>query len=826
MKNLRLLCFLAALAACLFAGLSFEGVSAGPAAPIEHTLFQPDGSELIAKQWGDEWSNGFETLDGYTIIQDDLGWWVFAQVVDGQLKTYLLAGKTVPVGSEVPAGLDTHLRPAVEKPEHQGLPVIEYQNRGPQPVLVLLASFSDRSGTYTAAQFASQVFGSTGSVKDFYDKSSYSNLNLYPVTETHGTANDGVVGWLSLPYAHPNTGSTFTTANQWIVYDALTQANSFVNFAFYDTNVDGYISSSELHVLVVVAGYEASYSLTPNTPNVWAHHWDLNGVGFPYLDGVYLGDWYHNGGYSQIGEIHQNHIATIGVMAHELGHDLSWPDLYDTDYTSHGTGDWSIMSTGVWNATGTNPIGSSPAMPDAWLKWYQGWLTPTVISGTQTGVIIPQSETNASAFLLAPNPGGVDWEWYQYSGSGEYFLVENRQLTSYDAGLPGCGLHILHIDENVGIYTPNDNESHPLVKFMEADGLNEIKNGTDPGDTGDPFPGSTNNRTFDYWSTPNSRLYSGADSLASVKNITNCSAFMTADLAYTGVTNQNPLANAGPDQVVFTNLMVTLDGSGSFDPDGNYPLTYSWSQASGLLITLINPGTVSPTFIALSQPAVVVLQLVVTDSLGAVSSPDFVTITILNNPPIADAGPNQTVSTLSLVTLDGTGSFDPDGNLPLTYQWFQTSGPGVPLSNPQAVQPTFPAPPTPCVLTFDLYVFDSLGGASPPDSVTITVQNQAPIADAGPDQTVMIESLVALDGSASSDPDGHTPLTYQWTQTAGPVVVLDNPAACSPTFVSPSGVSTLTFSLVVTDSLMQASVPDTVNIYVTGFKVYIPIAIK
>lgn len=86
MKNLRLLCFLAALAACLFAGLSFEGVSAGPAAPIEHTLFQPDGSELIAKQWGDEWSNGFETLDGYTIIQDDLGWWVYANLVDGQLK--------------------------------------------------------------------------------------------------------------------------------------------------------------------------------------------------------------------------------------------------------------------------------------------------------------------------------------------------------------------------------------------------------------------------------------------------------------------------------------------------------------------------------------------------------------------------------------------------------------------------------------------------------------------------------------------------------------------------------------------------------------------
>jgi hypothetical protein len=301
---------------------------------------------------------------------------------------------------------------------------------------------------------------------------------------------------------------------------------------------------------------------------------------------------------------------------------------------------------------------------------------------------------------------------------------------------------------------------------------------------------------------------------------------MTADLSYSGVTNQLPVANAGVDQLTFTNMLVNLDGSGSFDPDGNYPLTYSWSQASGLPITLINPGTVSPSFIALSQPAVVVLQLVVTDSLGAVSSPDNVIITIINSPPVADAGPDQTVSALAMVTLDGTGSFDPDGNLPLLYSWFQTSGPGAPLSNPNAAQPTFLAPPIVGVMTFDLYVTDSLGTTSPPDSVSITIQNQAPVANAGPDQTVIIGSMVTLDGTASYDPDGHLPLTYQWIQTGGLVVALDNPAICSPTFVSPSSASTLTFSLVVTDSLMQASVQDTVSIFVTGFKVYIPIAIR
>jgi hypothetical protein len=361
---------------------------------------------------------------------------------------------------------------------------------------------------------------------------------------------------------------------------------------------------------------------------------------------------------------------------------------------------------------------------------------------------------------------------------------------------------------------------------MEADGLDEIKNGTDLGDTGDPFPGSANNRTFNYSSTPNSRFYNGADSLVSVTNIGTCMAYMTADLAYTGITNQTPVANAGVDQVVFTNLLVTLDGSGSYDPDNNYPLAYIWSQVSGIPVILVNPATVSASFVAPSQPAILVFQLIVTDSLGAVSAPDYVVVTAINASPIANAGPDQAVSALSTVTLDGTGSFDPDGNLPLTYQWFQTSGPGVALSNPLAPQPTFAAPPMPCVLTFDLIVTDSLSGASVPDSVTITVQNQAPVANAGPDQTVIVSTSVTLDGTASYDPDGHLPLTFLWTQTGGPLVVLNNPALASPTFLSPSTQVTLTFSLVVTDSLMVSSPPDSVSIFVTGCKVYIPIAIR
>jgi len=94
-----------------------------------------------------------------------------------------------------------------------------------------------------------------------------------------------------------------------------------------------------------------------------------------------------------------------------------------------------------------------------------------------------------------------------------------------------------------------------------------------------------------------------------------------------------------------------------------------------------------------------------------------------NQPPVADAGSDQTVRTLALVTLDGSGSADPDGDLPLAYFWTQAGGPAVTLGDPTVVTPTFSAPGDTAVLTFTLTVTDSLGlPASVPDEVVITVQ--------------------------------------------------------------------------------------------------------
>jgi hypothetical protein len=105
--------------------------------------------------------------------------------------------------------------------------------------------------------------------------------------------------------------------------------------------------------------------------------------------------------------------------------------------------------------------------------------------------------------------------------------------------------------------------------------------------------------------------------------------------------------------------------------------------------------------------------------------------------------------------------------------------------------------------------------------------NGAPIANAGSDQTVTAGSPVTLDGSASSDPDGHTPLTYGWTQTSGPTVTLSSAGVVNPIFMAPNSAVTLTFSLTVTDSLgLASSMPDEVAVTVGRLHTYLPLIIK
>jgi hypothetical protein len=164
------------------------------------------------------------------------------------------------------------------------------------------------------------------------------------------------------------------------------------------------------------------------------------------------------------------------------------------------------------------------------------------------------------------------------------------------------------------------------------------------------------------------------------------------------------------------------------------------------------------------------------------------------------------------VTLDGTGSSDPNTpSLPLTYQWTQTSGPAVTLSGASTATPTF-TPTTPGTYAFSLVVNNGVFNSTP-STVTVTVV-QAPIANAGGNQSAVVGTLVTLNGTASSDPNTPAlPLTYQWTQTSGPAVTLNGANTATPSF-TPTVAGTYVFSLIVNNGL-TGSTPATATITVT-----------
>lgn len=287
-------------------------------------------------------------------------------------------------------------------------------------------------------------------------------------------------------------------------------------------------------------------------------------------------------------------------------------------------------------------------------------------------------------------------------------------------------------------------------------------------------------------------------------------------------------ADAGPDQSVNEGDVVTLDGSGSTNG-----VTFEWIQIAGPPVDnfddTMNPE--QPTFTAPSVPiggVTITFSLVI--SFGDVlSAPDTVDITVknLNNRPIADAGDPQMVSESAVVTLDGTNSFDPDGD-PLAFSWTQTGIQTVELTGADTATPSFMAPdivdPTGEVLTFRLVVTDGIKDSDPAFvEVTVTPVNQPPTAKiaGSPGPVIKDEgSTVILDGKGSSDLETESVnLSFVWTQVSGVDVGVDGATSQVVAFEAPPvmlGGEDLVFSLVVMDDdpVPLSSEPDQITIHV------------
>ncbi len=278
------------------------------------------------------------------------------------------------------------------------------------------------------------------------------------------------------------------------------------------------------------------------------------------------------------------------------------------------------------------------------------------------------------------------------------------------------------------------------------------------------------------------------------------------------VVNKAPIANAGPDQTLTlvsdqSTVNVTLNGNGSQDPDGSIT-QYTWNGST-------NPADIASPNVSLSA-GTHQFSLTVTDNDGAVSSSDNVVIkveaaAVVNKAPIANAGPDQTLTLVSdqstvNVTLNGNGSQDPDGSI-TQYTWNGSTNPAdIASPNVSLSAGTY---------QFSLTVTDNDGAVSTSDNVVIKVEaaavvNKAPIANAGPDQTLTLVSdqstvNVTLNGNGSQDPDGSI-TKYTWNGSPNPADI------ASPNVSLSAG--THQFSLTVTDNDGAVSSNDSVNIIV------------
>jgi immune inhibitor A len=390
-------------------------------------------------------------------------------------------------GSYFPIGTPAHL---VRSAAAQRAPL-----RGVVRVIVVLVDFSDEGFTaahdraHYEALFFSEGVLPNGSVREYFRD----------VTNDLVLITGEVVGPYRMPhtlqnYANGDSGIGSTNPNaRDLARAAAEAANDDVDFGPYDNDGDGYVDA----FVVVQAGPGAES--TGDSNHIWSHKWVLRSVYHVDSTRIY--------GYLVIPE-----EAKIGVCCHELGHLLfGFPDLYDTDYSSSGIGNWCLMAGGSWNGGG-----DIPAHPSAWCKANQEWVT-----------VLNQTNNSVESIEDVKTSKIVRRLWKDGAPGEEYFLVENRQRSGYDAHLPGAGLLIWHIDDSV---SSNSDENHPKVALEQADGSGQLEAGDNRGDTGDPYPGSAGNRNFNKTSSPSSSSYGGVDTCVGVENISDSSPVMTAHL--------------------------------------------------------------------------------------------------------------------------------------------------------------------------------------------------------------------------------------------------------------------------------------------------------
>lgn len=298
---------------------------------------------------------------------------------------------------------------------------------GEKRFLVVLFAFQDQHFTHSKQEFQhlfNQVGYSansaTGSVHDYYYDVSHGQFSLQvdivgPFTGVENTA-----------YYGNNDDPSYGFGYQAFATEAVDSAAQYVDFSNYDNDHDGYIDG--LHIIFAGCGEEAGAGVD----KIWSHKWNI--FSEPTYNNTIINVYSCSPECAGSGTSGSNNLTAIGVICHELGHVFGSPDYYDTDYAGSGgeypgLGQWDIMSSGSWNASGRTPAHHNPYTK---IYIYQ-WATCDTLDSPQQVRMESVATSN------------TDFHRINTSDAGDFFLLENRQKTKWDNNLPGTGLLVYHV---------------------------------------------------------------------------------------------------------------------------------------------------------------------------------------------------------------------------------------------------------------------------------------------------------------------------------------------------------------------------------------------
>jgi M6 family metalloprotease-like protein len=519
-----------------------------PANPLPFESKQPDGSKTPLLQfWGDGTDNYLTDESGFVVVENE-GWFVYAQedsngseqdaTTEGSLRARRLEASPARnmltpsqhvVGSIDPStvsGLTTVAQRKHHSQQHRRLQQSIVDTTSPNQrklytdttfqSLILLLRFADHTDRElpTSAQFVKffnkkdlsliiNDIAPTGSVHELFWDNSYGSLDMNAVvtdwitlSETEEYYANGEYGFQRLVYG---------------IHEALSQV-------FEGQELEGINKIDGLGILH--SGYGAEYAgkdcfNQKNVNRIWSHQAGSLGFVNPLSNFVTGGnqtegiaslvvpDRYFVA--SALRNKCGSDITRIGIVAHEMGHFLGLPDLYDKTFDGNGCGNYDPMSKswGEWHDirllysvlcdiitnkmiimlschAGWDGTGLYPPIFSAWSKMTLGWLKPLEI--TANGQYFIGSSANVPQVYII-RKGFAD---------GEYLLIENRQPEGFDSQLKGGGIAVWHIDEHASDqrgFLGQDgypfNGNHYKVALLQADGDQHLERGTNNGDASD-----------------------------------------------------------------------------------------------------------------------------------------------------------------------------------------------------------------------------------------------------------------------------------------------------------------------------------------------------